>query len=105
MFCAVTLFSSDNESTFIAFTITALEGLKENPKNIRRPISLKAGHIIPSHDSRIDPLCSNTVVQSNIMPKTSVNVSVNVFSDIEIRNSNFTESILYIGDLDCSPKR
>ncbi|XP_072939186.1 spondin-2-like [Epargyreus clarus] len=70
----VRLYSTDNTSTFIAFTISAREDTKYNEKNPRKPILLDPGLIQPSPDSDTvrSRSCNNSVIQSDITPKTSV---------------------------------
>ncbi|XP_026484240.1 spondin-2-like isoform X1 [Vanessa tameamea] len=73
----VRLFASDDMSTFIAFTISALEDTKPNEKNRRKPIPLNAGIIyapLNSTDSKLSLICNNSVIQTDITPKLSVQV-------------------------------
>lgn len=77
LYFLVRLSASDDISTFIAFTISALEDTKPNEKNRRKPIPLDAGIIYAlknSTDSRPSLTCNNTVIQKDITPKTSVQV-------------------------------
>lgn len=74
----VTLYSRDNISTFIAFTISAREDEILNGKN-GRPLHLHPGRIFPSRysdEGMISPNCNNTVIQANINPKYHVEVSL-----------------------------
>ncbi|XP_050668698.1 spondin-1-like [Leptidea sinapis] len=70
----VRLYSTDSTSTFIAFTIAAREDTKPNEKNPRKPILLDAGSIrvSPEFPSKPSPNCKNSVIQSDITPKTFV---------------------------------
>ncbi|XP_041986411.1 spondin-2-like [Aricia agestis] len=70
----VRLHSTDKTSTFIAFTISVREDTKANEKNPRKPLLLNPGIIYPSPDSDTIPshVCNNSVIQSDITPKKSV---------------------------------
>ncbi|CAK1540724.1 unnamed protein product [Leptosia nina] len=70
----VRLYATDDISTFIAFTISAREDTRYNEKNPRKPILLDAGAIKVSADapSVPSPICKNSVIQSDITPKKSV---------------------------------
>nr|XP_049696298.1 spondin-2 [Helicoverpa armigera] len=71
----VRLSSRDGVTPFIAFTISLREDTEENKNNLRRPILLSPGKLEPMHGSNIaklQPICNNTVVQSDVTPKTFV---------------------------------
>ncbi|CAH0406823.1 unnamed protein product [Chilo suppressalis] len=70
----VRLLSKDNKSTFIGYTIGLREDEAYNEKNPRRPKHLKPGRLQPSpdsHEGKTRPYCNNTVIHSDITPKTS----------------------------------
>ncbi|XP_075974199.1 spondin-1-like [Anticarsia gemmatalis] len=74
----VRLFSRDNTSTFIAFTISLRGDSKKNKNNARRPIMLKPGllQLLPgSNNTKYSRTCENTIIQSDITPKTEVKVN------------------------------
>ncbi|CAD0200028.1 unnamed protein product [Chrysodeixis includens] len=69
----VRLHSRDGVSTFIAFTISLQGDTAANKNNPRKPILLKSGTLEPfSSDSNFHPACNNTIIQSDITPKISV---------------------------------
>ncbi|XP_063822778.1 spondin-2-like isoform X2 [Ostrinia nubilalis] len=72
----VRLYSKDNKTTFMGFTIWLREDEVKNDLNSRKPHRLDPGRLHPSPDSpggKARPPCNNTVIQSDITPKTSVN--------------------------------
>lgn len=59
----------------MGFTISLREDLEPNVANPRRPRFLNAGALIPKGSFVVPHMyCNNTVIQSNITPKTSVEV-------------------------------
>ncbi|KAJ8721296.1 hypothetical protein PYW07_002071 [Mythimna separata] len=71
----VRLSSRDGVSTFIAFTISLQEDKMLNKNNPRKPLLLSPGKLEPlkySNNTRPLPVCNNTVIQSDITPKTMV---------------------------------
>ncbi|KAL0831562.1 hypothetical protein ABMA28_002350 [Loxostege sticticalis] len=72
----VRLYSKDNKTTFMGFTIGLREDEAPNELNKRKPRRLDPGRLHPSPDSpggKARPPCNNTVTQTDITPKTSVN--------------------------------
>ncbi|CAG9785778.1 unnamed protein product [Diatraea saccharalis] len=70
----VRLLSKDGKSTFIGYTIGLREDEAYNEKNPRKPKRLKPGRLQPSpdsHEGKTRPYCNNTVIHSDITPKTS----------------------------------
>ncbi|CAH0714705.1 unnamed protein product, partial [Brenthis ino] len=73
----VRLFSTDSISTFIAFTISARGESLFKDINPRKETILNAGRIeVPEHsrDAMNAPICTNSVIQTDITPKISVEV-------------------------------
>lgn len=71
------MFSADNVSTFIAYTISARGDSLFKDRNPRKETILNAGRIeVPEHsrDAMNAPICTNSVIQTDITPKTSVEV-------------------------------
>ncbi|XP_059055478.1 spondin-2-like [Achroia grisella] len=71
----VRLYSRDNTSTFMGFTISVREDTDVNERNPRKPKHLHPGQLIPSRDddaSKVHPKCNNTVIETDVMPKTFV---------------------------------
>ncbi|CAB3222600.1 unnamed protein product [Arctia plantaginis] len=73
----VRLFSRDKKTPFIAFTISLREDFIKNKYNPRKPIMLKAG-FLETHSSfnnaKYSHTCNNTIIQSDITPKTETKV-------------------------------
>lgn len=73
----VRLGTVDNKTTFIAFTIWTQEDVTENEKNPRRPHHLSPGKIQPGpNNTRVMPNCANTIMQTDVLPKKSVQVCI-----------------------------
>ncbi|XP_052756230.1 uncharacterized protein LOC113512319 isoform X2 [Galleria mellonella] len=71
----VRLYSRDSTSTFMGFTISVREDTDINERNPRKPKHLHPGQLIPSRDdnaSKVHPKCNNTVIETDVMPKTFV---------------------------------
>ncbi|KAJ8730584.1 hypothetical protein PYW08_001997 [Mythimna loreyi] len=71
----VRLSSRDGVSNFIAFTISLQEDKMPNPNNPRKPLLLSPGKLEPmplSNNTMSLTTCNNTVIQSDITPKTMV---------------------------------
>lgn len=78
----VRLFSTDSISTFIAFTISARGESLFKDINPRKETILNAGRIeVPEHSRDVmnAPICSNSVIQTDITPKLSVEVKIKIF--------------------------
>ncbi|XP_068632955.1 spondin-1-like [Battus philenor] len=70
----IRLSATDGTSTFIAFTIWARGDIKPHDKNPQKTAYLDAGFVFPSPNSETTPnkKCNNSVVQTDLTPKTSV---------------------------------
>ncbi|CAG4985689.1 unnamed protein product [Parnassius apollo] len=70
----IRLSTTDNSSTFIAFTIWARGDIKPHDKNPMKTAYFDAGLIYPTPNSDAMPnkKCSNSVIQIDLTPKTSV---------------------------------
>lgn len=75
----VRLFSKDNKTTFMGFTIWLREDEAHNEKNPRKPRKLNPGRLHPAKTSSSGKShlpCNNTVIQTDITPKTYVEVNL-----------------------------
>ncbi|KAM3963609.1 spondin-1 [Aphomia sociella] len=71
----VRLYSRDNSSSFMGFTMSIREDTADNERNPRKPKHLDPGLLVPSPDNdaaKVHPKCKNTVIEADVIPKTFV---------------------------------